>query len=428
MSEAVPVHASRVLDDSPEVTVPSALLTAPPMPIAADGQLVPKDTEVSQLKSSEVEMASSAADTVSSTLTAMSNSNGNQIDKGDGKGTANGRPKAEITTLEQFIVSAYGRKGQRVKLSPKAARLVAQNLLLDDAAMNKLLALADADAQLTVARQLLLLSREVEGLSSLRTAISSFVSTVMLRHPVFADPGVRAALRNLPDAPQVEHALKRLGGFVPQSANGKDGLKPAELKELRQNAVNLMAAWLATSRGLNLDELSKLLFQVVWAPAARELVDENARLRALTEIEQVAGVGVACDKFRENVTQAGVALDQAQREASVLRVTNAELSARLGEVEAERDALVTELVSLKESSAGELAEVRKQHEVERTHLQHDQEQLRGRLVRCMSESIEMLEVGLTALRNKTPRTEVMAERAEHVIDALRAEEKKLRED
>ena len=66
--------------------------------------------------------------------------------------------------------------------------------------------------------------------------------------------------------------------------------------------------------------------------------------------------------------------------------------------------------------------------MERTHFRHDQEQLRGRLQRRLDEGVEMLEVGLTALRNKTPRVEVMMERAEHVVDALRAEINNLKAD
>lgn len=427
MSEAVPVHAPRAQDASPAVAAPPPLtMPVPPLPSSGDGQMVPAEAEGAQPASSEPEVASTPP--VPEFVAAMTAppGNGESPTKGESKVAAGGKSKVDIETLEQFIAYAFGRKGQRVKLNPKTERLIAQNPRLDDVAMNKLLALADADAQLAVPRQLLLVSREVQGLPALRAAITSFVSTVMLRHPVFADAGVRAALRNLPGAPSLEVALKHVAGYEPAPASGKDGPKPAEQQALRQNAVQLLTAWLASNRGLNLEELSRLLFQAVWAPAARELVDDNSRLRALTEIEQVAGVGLACEKFRQSVIEAGAARDQAQREASVLRESVTELGLQLEQTESERDTLAAELQALKVSSASELAEVRKQHEVERTHLRHDQEQLRGRLVRRLSDSIEMLEVGLTALRNKTPRTEVMAERAEHVIDALRAEESNLR--
>ena len=50
------------------------------------------------------------------------------------------------------------------------------------------------------------------------------------------------------------------------------------------------------------------------------------------------------------------------------------------------------------------------------------------MVRRFDDSVEMLEVGLKALQNNTPRTEVMLERAEHVVEALRAELGNLREE
>lgn len=75
-----------------------------------------------------------------------------------------------------------------------------------------------------------------------------------------------------------------------------------------------------------------------------------------------------------------------------------------------------------------MEELRRKHAEERTHLHHGQEQLGGRLVRRLDDAVETLEVGLSALRNKTPRIEVMLERAELVVDALRTEIKNLREE
>jgi hypothetical protein len=61
-------------------------------------------------------------------------------------------------------------------------------------------------------------------------------------------------------------------------------------------------------------------------------------------------------------------------------------------------------------------------------LSHEIETLRGRLVRRLNESTEMLEVGLSALRSNTPNINVMVQRAEQVVDALRSELKSLGSD
>lgn len=344
------------------------------------------------------------------------------------KNAGAGKPKEDIETLEQFIRYAYGRKGHRVSLKPKVEKAIAQNPRLDDGALSRLLALAVGDSLLAVPRQLLLVSRDIEGYPALRAALGNFVSTVMQRHPAFAAPGLQGALLNLPEALSATDALAKLASFTPLDEGGKEPLKAADLQALQSNAANLFATWLASHRGMNTDELAALLFKVVWAPAARELVDDNTRLRALTEIEQPAGVGLACQRFRQQAIESQSAQDQAQREANELRERLANTDAQRLLAEEQRDALAQELSALRESTAAEMAELKRQHDVVCTHLRHDQEQLRGRLVRRLEDGVEMLEVGLSALRNKTPRVEVMMERAEHVVDALRAEMNNLREE
>lgn len=338
------------------------------------------------------------------------------------------KSKPDPETLEQFIDYAYSRKGQRLKLESKVEKQIAQNPRLDDAAQSRLLSRASSDTLLAVPRQILLVSREVEGFPALREALASFVSNVMLRHPVFADAGVQGALRNLPDAKPAADALAEVVQFTPKEANGKDSLKGAELQALRRNAANLFVTWLANDRGLNTDDLAALLFQVAWQPAARELSDDNARLRALTEVEQPAGVGLACLRFRQKAIEASAAQDQALREANDLRMRLADTDRQRLQAEEQRDALQAELEALRSQTAAEMVELRRKHAEERTHLHHGQEQLGGRLVRRLDDAVETLEVGLSALRNKTPRVEVMLERAELVVDALRAEIKNLREE
>lgn len=55
---------------------------------------------------------------------------------------------------------------------------------------------------------------------------------------------------------------------------------------------------------------------------------------------------------------------------------------------------------------------------ELTLLRHQLDQLEGSIVRLIDDNVELLTVGLSALRNKTPKVDVMIERAEVVIDNL----------
>lgn len=345
------------------------------------------------------------------------------------QGNANaGKPKVEIVNLEQFIAYAYSRKGQRVRLKSKVEKAIAQNPKLDDSALSNLMLLAAGDPLLAVPRQLLLVNREIEGYPALRAALTLFVLNIMLRQPVFADVDVQASLRNLPTAPPPADALAQVLAFSPTDGENEAAIKGADLQSLRQNAANLFVTWLANNRGLNSEELVGLLFKVVWQPAARQLTDDNARLRALTELDRAAGVGLACQRFRDQAIEANTSQDQALRDANELRQKLSDTNVQKEIAEGQRDSFKAELDALREDTARELEKLRREHDVERTHLHHGQEQLGGRLVRRLDDAVETLEVGLSALRNKTPRIEVMLERAELVVDALRAEIKNLRED
>jgi hypothetical protein len=421
------VHVPEQVPDAVEHSPPSQTDSSPGTSTASTPQL--KSSATSQPPASETthDAVDSSDRDVESVGTESGPNEASSATAGQ-KGTKTSKPKVTIETLEQFIEYAYSRKGQRVILKPKVEKAIAQNPRLDDGALSRLLALAAGDAPLAVPRQLLLLSREIEGYPALRSALGSFVSTVMLRHPAFADAKVQGALRNLPEALSAAEALTKVATFSPADEDDKEPLKSAELQALRHNAAHLFACWLASNRGMNAEELATLLFQVMWSPAASELSDDNARLRALTEIEQLAGVGLACQRFRQQAIEARSSQDHALREANELRLRLAETETYRSTVEEQRDALQAELEALRERTAAEIAELRRVHDVERTHLHHGQEQLGGRLVRRLDDAVETLEVGLSALRNKTPRVEVMLERAELVVDALKAEIKNLRED
>lgn len=399
-------------------------------PVNAEGAN-PPDASLASARAASVtptplaESSSTDMKTAESSSAASSSEGTSEATKSEPAGK---KPKAEPETLEQFIEYAYGRKGQPLTLKSKVEKQIAQNARLEDAALSRLLQLAKGDTLLAVPRQILLLSQEVTGLPSLKAALTSFVANVMLRHPVFSEAGVQGALRNLPEGLTPAEALARVGAFEPPSSAEAEPLKGSDLRDLRHNAVRLFVAWLAVNRNLSSEDLSSLLFQAVWQPAAKDLADDNARLRALTDIGQAAGVGLACQRFRQQAIEARAQQDQAQREATGLRDRLSAAETQLSTTAEQLEAARAELQELRQSSSGELEALRRQHAVDRTHLQHELEQLRGRMVKRLTDSVDMLEVGLSALRKDTPRVPVMVERAEHVVDALRAEIQELKEE
>lgn len=404
--------------EPPVAAAEAAVVTPPEAPLA------PSTAEAAEL-TPPAELPPAGAKTGESPSPASTGEGTSEAAKSEPAGK---KPKAEPETLEQFIEYAYGRKGQPLTLKSRVEKQIAQNARLDDAALSRLLKLAKGDTLLAVPRQILLLSHEVTGLPGLKAALTSFVSNVMLRHAVFSGAGVQGALRNLPEGLPPADALARVAAFEPSPSEEAEPLKGGDLRELRHNAVRLFVTWLAVSRSLNSEELSSLLFQVVWQPAAKDLADDNARLRALTDIGQAAGVGLACQRFRQQAIEARAQQDQAQREATGLHDRLSAAETQLADTAEQLEVVRAELQALRESSSAELEALRRQHAVDRTHLQHELEQLRGRLVKRLTDSVDMLEVGLSALRKDTPRVPVMVERAEHVVDALRAEVQELRKE
>lgn len=436
-----PVNAPEVTAPVTPAPVPTAVLNTeaqrpasaaePPVAAAEAAVVTPPEAPLAP-STAEVAASTPPAEPPSTDLTFAERTSPEATGEGTSVASksepAGKKPKAEPETLEQFIEYAYGRKGQALTLKSKVEKQIAQNARLDDAALSRLLQLAKSDTLLAVPRQILLLSQEVTGLPGLKAALTSFVANVMLRHPVFGDAGVQGALRNLPGGLRPAEALARVAAFEPSPTAETEPLKGGDLRELRHNAVRLFVTWLAVNRSLNSEELSSLLFQVVWQPAAKDLADDNARLRALTDIGQAAGVGLACQRFRQQAIEAWAQQDQAQREATGLRDRLSAAESQLSDTAQQLEAARAELRALRESSSAELEALRRQHAVDRTHLQHELEQLRGRLVKRLTDSVDMLEVGLSALRKDTPRVPVMVERAEHVVDALRAEVQELREE
>lgn len=365
-------------------------------------------------------------------LGSQDTSNALKVHNGDGSNESPVKKRSikadEIQTFESFIEYAYGRKGKPLKLSPKLEKQIAQSARLDDAARSRLLQLAKGDLLLAVPRQLLLLSRDIEGFPALHSALKSFVLDVMCNHTVFRDLAVQATLRNLPDGLTPISALGKVMALTSLPDKEIELVKVEDLAILQQNAAQLFVTWIACSRGFSAEQLSKLLFQVVWLPAAQKLLSDNDRLRALTDISQAAGVGLACQKFQHSAVEAQALQAHAQSEAADLREKLAVTKAQLAQAEVQCDALQTELKLLRESTATEIDALRRQHAVEKMHIQHELEQLRGRLVKRLTDSVDMLEVGLSALRKDAPRVPVMVERAEHVVDALRTEIQELKEE
>ncbi|MBP9217363.1 MAG: hypothetical protein KBD39_01285 [Sterolibacterium sp.] len=339
------------------------------------------------------------------------------------------KTKQKIESLEQFIEHAYSnRRGQPVKLDLKLQNTLDKQPDLNEAAKERLLNLFNGDSLLRVSRQLLLASKEITDSPKLRAVLKDFVKMAMLRHPAFESERVKAALQNLPDTRPID-AMKVVAVYEPAAVEGTEPLKPADLEESRRNAVNLLAAYFALDRGLGPADLTNLLFIALWDPAQQKLNDDTERLRALTDIGNTAGTGVAVQCLRQQLKDSHQNCESAESKTTALKQQVMELQSQCDQMRDQLEKRTAELEDLRVSSAQELAALCDDHDAGRMQQGHEFESLRGRLIQRLEECNEMLDTGLNALRKESPspRVSVMIQRTEVVLDTLRDELNNLRE-
>lgn len=344
------------------------------------------------------------------------------------KATTRKGKKLEVDTLEQFIAHAYALKGRRVSITDAMERRIGREPKLDDEALARLSTIAQADTLFSVPRQLLLISHEIQTYPALRAAIRNFVKATMLASPLLAAEEIVGVIQNLPESLAIEEAINTvLEAAIPPGSNNakKEGIKSSQIAELRANTAYCLAVWLHETRNVSLEEVTDALYRSLWTSSAKEVRDERAKLRTLTEVRDTAALGIACDEFRRIAGERSRRADAAQ-----VTIDNAksEINKLTDELQLLRQETAAQISSLEANVAETNARVEQlrvdaQH-VE-THLQDDLEELRTRVLRRLKADVSLLEEGLTALKRDPPKINVMVDHGERVTDALRVEIKRL---
>jgi len=403
LSEAVPEHGRRVDSDATLET------EGPPRPLTGEGEAhPPADHGLGPPEESA-----------------------GALDAGDGVGPKETKKKAgDIETLEDFIRYTYGLKGRKPALKPKVEKSMAGAARIDDAARERLLALATEDPGLAALRQLLLVLRDSTAYPGLRAALRDFVRTALLASPFVRGTPIEPIVRNLDDAPSPSVGLRQVleSPKVRLGEEAAANIKDADFAELKISAANCLATWVAEIKGLAEPEVSELLQTSLWGPAAAKIEDGTARLRAITEITDPANTGIACSGFQQAASEARELAAARQRELSELRGKLTDSEKELAAVRHELGLLRESLDAAQAAHAEESARLRSAAEVDVSHLRHDLEQLRTRVLRRLKADVDFLETGLEALRAPEPKIHVMEDRAQRAADALRAEIKNLQEE
>lgn len=333
----------------------------------------------------------------------------------------------DIETTAQFIEYVYSKKGKvKPTLTPQISKAISSFTTITADELNHLLLLARGDKTLSVPRSLLLDSQQHYVPDALQNSLREFIHVVMSAHPLFSNTRASAALRNLPDTLSEQDIFVLCQRYTPDADKPDNRLTKTELNSLRINSAYLFATWIAIQRGRSIEELSKALYKTLWLPSADELPNERDRLRALTNVDEVAGVGLACKRFDAIANDATTRYQKAEKDLEIANARLQQAEAQLDTVTQRADDLQTELEALHQTTAEQLRNIKDKHATEIDHLRRDLRDLRGRLYRELTKAQRELETGLSALRFTPPKTHIMNERAEEVVKLLSSEIGKLK--
>ena len=334
---------------------------------------------------------------------------------------------AALESCADLLRAVYSGKPKRLKPPEKALRKMRLGPKLQPAEREELLGFAAQDRTLERTRELMLLSMERFDGPNLAGQVREFIRDVLVRHPAFQEKALTDALRNLPDGPTPERAVKMLTrqsfNSLPWPENAVR-LKKSELDKCRVNAVCCLLLWHRETQGISFEHINNSLHTSLWEPAAQRYESEAQKLRVLMGNRDPAAVAISCsllEKQASDFKQQVWATREAEEKANMRA---RELENKLNDVKRQLDA---EKTQVKRLTAALLAEQQaRKDDIAHGHAEYAK--LRGRVLHRFRQEVSLLENGLHALRRNPPKVHVMDDHAERVIDGLKREMQGLRRD
>lgn len=336
--------------------------------------------------------------------------------------------KPAVQTLPELVAVIYGKQRRQPKLNPKDLGSQSTPAPLPAEERSHLLSLALCDRTLDRTRMLLALGVERLQNTRLDGPVREFVRDVLASHPAFQGGALDDVLRGLPDGADEEAALRSLLARdfkALQWPFDAPALKKNEVKQCRANAVICLLLWLHQSRGTSPLSVLRAMDKALWSPAVpRTQRSERHAVTALAAGRDLKALAVACglleEQIREQKQSAATARDGEERATKRARRAEEELAAvhsQLKAVQGRVDALAQGLQTEREARAADAA-----------HARDDYQRLRGSVLQRLKEDVSLLDEGLQAISRGTPKVHVMMDHAERVIQALRREMDRLREE
>lgn len=327
--------------------------------------------------------------------------------------------------MAQLVEGAYRHRGRKITVGARMAEDLSAGAPLSDDDVARLQPDVQADVCLGAPRQLLLGIRDLPFGSKIRTQVLRFVRGVLLESSAMRHPRLAAALRDDDLHPSLADLLR----LAATPAIVPDGQVPAaagsEALKARSGATNCLALYLAEVHQIPVSELADGLAAGAWPMLSAAPKTTSEQVRLLTEPGDFATVRFVAEIYGQKAKEAKRAAEVAIRALEDLRDhslrLDAELQASRQTAARLREQLEAEAAAHREETAARAAKA----DAEATRHRDTMETLRTRVLRRLVADIALLEQGLEALNRPQPKVHVMADAAERVTDALRAEIDKL---
>jgi hypothetical protein len=323
-------------------------------------------------------------------------------------------------TYEEFLHGSYAKALKRVKLTKEGLSAIASGPKPDESRYANLLKVAASDRKMEKTRNLLLLTMEQFKGHPAAGIVMTFIRNVLLDHPAFRHQGLVGVLENLPEAASEEAALSTLSGQSYSALRWGDdplGLKRNEAEQCRRNALYCMLLWFYANRGMTAERLQAHLLTLIWEQEGRRKKNGFDRVRALIQAKDRSALGIACSSLEKRALDSKRESVEARGELARAEDRLQKARQKISELGEQIEARTIELEKLKE----EFDKARCDHGDQAAHFRDEYEELRGRVLRRLKQEVSLLDDGLHALNQSSPKVHVMVDHAERAIHGLKAE-------
>lgn len=341
------------------------------------------------------------------------------------KETSNSKKREPIQSLADLLRLVYSGRRTRIVPSKKeinAMREAADNELPEQEA---LLALASTDRNLGKTLDLLFICEEKFTLPKLVQQTRQFIREVLLRHPAFIKAGLANVLLGGQDAMLDVDAVAALAAVDHrelQWADGQESLKKPDSDQGRLNAIGCLLMWLRSSDKLSFDRVQRLMDKNIWQPASKDLKTELVKLRTLLNSKEPGSLAIARESL---IRELNTIYKDSEAAKSAEQKAVADLYAASQRIE-ELEHAMEKSEEAQKNLENRCKKLEQEHGDTLAHKQDDYEKLRARMLRRLKSELDLLDVGLGALRKEKPKVHVMIDHAERAIDGLKLEMERLR--